>query len=394
MVCRASCVAFWLDIRVAWSFHCRKEDPFASVAEQLQPSADRLELESRQQQLSTFWKRAFVAEKVAVVVSSMGAEPSFALLPKDLGEVEKVQVVNKVHLASSAVGTYDALMASSNSIANGFLDVDAALEEQVLNFTENSTNQKDNWARKKFDNWRKLSGLNCEIPLEKLGLRVLNDLLSKFFLVVCKSRGCLFPADTFMGMLRCFGRLAKKEQELRIASSGISKVPFDIARNPIFKSTQSSVLVAMHRSVARGVCKDRKKASRAMFSCGSDELGPFVRFCERSSKNYKVDLNHFQPEHFRSQVTVRDANFKSSNRGVVQLEQSIFEVSKLSCEKHWCEIWCCRILLNELPFESARALGIASQSVPTRGVSNFPVCNMSNCVVNVYVGKDVVPFEK
>ncbi|KAI5075093.1 hypothetical protein GOP47_0009169 [Adiantum capillus-veneris] len=238
--------------------------------------------------------------------------------------------------------------------AGGFLDVDVALEEEMLNLGENSTKQKNNWARKKFDAWREFSGIDSSIALEKLDLHTLKDLLSKFFLVVCKKRGELFPSDTLMGMLRCFGRLLKKEQDLRIAKTGVTEVPFDIARNPIFKGTQNSVMAAMRRSVAQGVCKDRKKASvigvsleqailgdidfsimhgrccqmrfaffcmlhfcirggyelykleRTMFSSGKDELGAYVRFCERSSKNYKVDLNHFQPEHFRPPVTVRD----------------------------------------------------------------------------------------
>ncbi|KAI5073291.1 hypothetical protein GOP47_0011304 [Adiantum capillus-veneris] len=238
--------------------------------------------------------------------------------------------------------------------ASGFLDVVVALEEEMLNVGENSTKQKNNWARKKFDAWREFSGIDSSIALEKLDLHTLNGLLSKLFLVVCKKRGDLFPSDTLMGMLRCFGRLLKKEQDLRIAKTGVTEVPFDIARNPIFKGTQNSVMAAMRRSIAQGVCKDRKKASvigvsleqailgdidfsimhgwgcqmrfaffcmlhfcirggyelykleRTMFSSGKDELGAYVRFCERSSKNYKVDLNHFQPEHFRPPVTVRD----------------------------------------------------------------------------------------
>ncbi|MCO5585853.1 hypothetical protein L7F22_039786 [Adiantum nelumboides] len=479
----------------------------------------------------------------------MGAKPLFALLPANLGEVEKVQVVNKMHLAGSTVGTYDALMASSSSVADDSLDVDVALEEQ--------------------------EGLDCEISLEKLDLRVLNDLLSKFFLVVCKRGGGLFSVDTLMGMLRSFGTIVKKEQDLRIVGSGISKF-----------------------SVRGGL--ELYKLERAMFSCGSDELGPFVRFCERLSKNYKVDLNHFQPEYFRSPITVRDGDvlvtynqlmrhMPAVVEGLVQSEKSLSslvksigsksgvagnfsnkslrntcvtcmslgqvprEVGMLVIGHKWVssyekydmsrevfmaaaqdilsqpydvreakELCTCsgteiqsidksgssdfasssgkenvgivlesncgpsksggmaqsashnggrkpvvlivcglgkanneqvlesrgarlessvggnngphkvggiaqsaaihsnaqkvpvsgvsgvyvlpykvgnnipfdENLLNELPFESARALGIASQSVPAGGVSIFPVCNMSNCVVNVYVGKDDIPFEK
>ncbi|MCO5553203.1 hypothetical protein L7F22_006724, partial [Adiantum nelumboides] len=138
-------------------------------------------------------------------------------------------------------------------------------------------------------------------------------------------------------MLRYFGRLVKKEQDLMITSLGILEVPFDIVQNPIFKITQSLVLAAMHRSLAKGVCKDRKKAlvigvtleeeilcnidfsllhgcgcqmqsvfycllhilmqgglelyklERAILSCGNDELESYG--FKRCSKNYKVWFN-------------------------------------------------------------------------------------------------------
>ncbi|KAI5084183.1 hypothetical protein GOP47_0000352 [Adiantum capillus-veneris] len=47
--------------------------------------------------------------------------------------------------------------------ASGFLDVAVALEEEMLNLGENSTKQKNNWARKKFDAWREFSGIDSSI---------------------------------------------------------------------------------------------------------------------------------------------------------------------------------------------------------------------------------------
>ncbi|KAI5068402.1 hypothetical protein GOP47_0016747 [Adiantum capillus-veneris] len=257
--------------------------------------------------------------------------------------------------APLCVGSLDVISRDQRSIGNkghslraggrknsGFLVTGGQLEEELVSLGESSTKQKDNWARKKFDEWRKICGLECQVPLEKLDLRQLNDMLSQFFVVVCRQNGSLFPSDTLMGMLRCFGRMIKKEQELRVALTGVTEVPFDIVKNPIFKSTQNAVISAMRRSVARGVCKERKKSSvlgvtleqeilrdidfsiqhsrgcqsrfaffcmlhfcvrgglelykleRAMFARGADELGPFVRFSERLSKNYKL-MRHMPP---------------------------------------------------------------------------------------------------
>ncbi|KAI5057435.1 hypothetical protein GOP47_0027450 [Adiantum capillus-veneris] len=196
---------------------------------------------------------------------------------------------------------------ADSNIVPGFLVGYSDLEELLSAGDSGATKHKDNWARKKFDTWRKMSSVDCDTPLEKLDLRQLNEMLARFFVV-----------------------------------------------NPIFKSTQNAILAAMRRSIAARVCKERKKASvigvslqqeilqdvdfriqhgrgcqmrfayfcmlhvsirgglelykleRMMFSRGKDELGEYVRLCERASKNYKVDLMHFQPEHFRPAVTVRD----------------------------------------------------------------------------------------
>ncbi|KAI5063053.1 hypothetical protein GOP47_0021600 [Adiantum capillus-veneris] len=54
---------------------------------------------------------------------------------------------------------------------SGFLVIGGQLEEELVSLGESSTKQKDNWARKKFDEWRKICGLECQVPLEKLDLR-------------------------------------------------------------------------------------------------------------------------------------------------------------------------------------------------------------------------------
>ncbi|MCO5586661.1 hypothetical protein L7F22_040603 [Adiantum nelumboides] len=158
-------------------------------------------------------------------------------------------------------GGYQVNLQGNNGSPQGFLVGNDVLEGDFLTIEDSvATKQKDNWVRKKFDAWRKMCGLEQVTPLEKLDLRVLNDMLARFFAVVCEQGGGLFPSDTLMGMLRCFGRLVKKEQDLRIASTGNVEVPFDIVWNPILKSTQNAVLGAMRRSVAAGVCKETKKA--------------------------------------------------------------------------------------------------------------------------------------
>ncbi|KAI5071645.1 hypothetical protein GOP47_0013896 [Adiantum capillus-veneris] len=202
---------------------------------------------------------------------------------------------------------------------SGFLVTGGQLEEELVSLGESSTKKKDNWARKKFDEWRKICGFECQVPLEKLDLCQLNDMLSQFFVVVCKQNGSLFPSDTLMGMLCCFGRMIKKEQELRVALTGVTEVPFDIVKNPIFKSTQNAVISTMRRSVARGVCKERKKSSVLGVTLEQEILrdidfsiqhsrGCQSSFSERLSKNYKVDLMHYHPEHFRPPVIVRDSD--------------------------------------------------------------------------------------
>ncbi|KAI5078328.1 hypothetical protein GOP47_0005999, partial [Adiantum capillus-veneris] len=118
--------------------------------------------------------------------SNMHDEPSFCLLPVDVpNEQHGTTIVGqvkhgKVGHANEAtdVGVNVEKMphvevvttCKGFVVTKGLLDVDASLEDAILSPTENKTKQKDNWARKKFDNWRKLSGLDCEVGLEKLEL--------------------------------------------------------------------------------------------------------------------------------------------------------------------------------------------------------------------------------
>ncbi|KAI5060760.1 hypothetical protein GOP47_0025180 [Adiantum capillus-veneris] len=45
-------------------------------------------------------------------------------------------------------------------------------------------------------------------------------------------------------------------------------------------------------------------------------------------------------------------------------------------------------ILQDLPIESAQALGIYPRSGPSDKMSFFSGCSISNCVLNVYVGKE------
>lgn len=68
-------------------------------------------------------------------------------------------------------------------------------------------------------------------------MKVLNDQLCQFFLVVAKVDGFLYPFDNIMDMFHCFGHILRREQYCRLANTGVVEVPFDICKNPIFKTT-------------------------------------------------------------------------------------------------------------------------------------------------------------
>ncbi|MCO5557132.1 hypothetical protein L7F22_010688 [Adiantum nelumboides] len=50
-------------------------------------------------------------------------------------------------------------------------------------------------------------------------------------------------------------------------------------------------------------------------------------------------------------------------------------------------------VLNHLPTEFAVALGMDVRHVGKSTLPVFPLCTMNNCVVNLYMGKEIVPTE-
>ncbi|KAI5073134.1 hypothetical protein GOP47_0011147 [Adiantum capillus-veneris] len=266
--------------------------------------------------------------------------PSFCLLPEELGIATNMADAGLSYLLhTSSVSTFSTwcyakiLRLVEREFQRGLRRIFWFWERQPhLVLGETATKQKDKWARKKFDFWRKVSGVDCDTLLEKIELCELNVMLSKFFLVVCKQGGALFPSDTLMGLFRCFGRIIKNEQDLRIAAT-------------------------VHGGL------ELRKLERTMFCRGSDELGQYVRDCARCR------CPICSP---RTQVWYNKNWLLPSYAYELGGESHVGDDFPIEED-----------LPNDLPAESARALGVGGRHIARDATFVFPVYNMSNCVVNV-----------
>lgn len=77
--------------------------------------------------------------------------------------------------------------------------------DEVMRGGENKSVMKDEWARRKFNQWRKSRVMDFNIPIEKMDMREFNEQLQQFLLQVIKLNGKRYPSESLMNMFRCFG---------------------------------------------------------------------------------------------------------------------------------------------------------------------------------------------
>ena len=132
--------------------------------------------------------------------------------------------------------------------------------------TDRSDNSKkmNMWAKNKFGAWRVYMGFSTDVSFENIDLKECGILLSRFFCMVCKSSGELYPTGSLMSMLMAFQRLICKEQERRINESGIVETTFDIRKHPFFGSCRRGLQSALEASRNAGVNK-KKEESRCYY---------------------------------------------------------------------------------------------------------------------------------
>ena len=96
----------------------------------------------------------------------------------------------------------------------GFLAFDPIKFDALIKEHNNPSEKNEAWAQNWFNTWREIRGLDSNIPIEDLLFVVLSDLLCKFFSIVCKLDGSLYP-PSFINMYMSFNQMICRSQEDR-----------------------------------------------------------------------------------------------------------------------------------------------------------------------------------
>jgi hypothetical protein len=235
-----------------------------------------------------------------------------------------------------------------------FLEEDEEFQKVLAEGGANPSIRVDSWALNRLNSFREFKKMDISVPFYNLPNLEIVDLLTRFFEQVCKLDGSFYPSQSLMSLYRSFHRMIRKNQELRIQRIGVEELPLSLKDSAVFKLVGRACVATMRRSRDAGANLPRKKSSvisladesvilnhactaktnarglqrRAAFYLlsrfcirggaelynllaidfmfGQDEVGQYVRYDERLSKNYKISMERYQEEHFRPSITEHD----------------------------------------------------------------------------------------
>lgn len=119
--------------------------------------------------------------------------------------------------------------------------------------------KNDNWARNKFQKWRKHVKLDHTFEIEKTPLKTFGEEIVKFFLMLYKNYGERYPTALITIFFMGFNRILIFEQNKCIIETRIVEAQCCIQSHCWFLGAGRDVLRAMELSRNFGFNKDRYK---------------------------------------------------------------------------------------------------------------------------------------
>lgn len=139
-----------------------------------------------------------------------------------------------------------------------YRDIDTDILAKIEAGGENRSLKTDLWARRHYLEWRKFEGLP-QIDIEELPLPEFAESLVKFFCMVKKRNGDLFPSDSLKAMFRAFTRILQLHYK-RLAVLGSYNDPIvDASKDALFEKARLACIEAMKHSLAHGANQKKRK---------------------------------------------------------------------------------------------------------------------------------------
>ncbi|KAJ7517921.1 hypothetical protein O6H91_21G046100 [Diphasiastrum complanatum] len=142
-------------------------------------------------------------------------------------------------------------LADSSIDKRKYLDVNPEVISKIEAGGENRSEKTDAWARRRYFEWRQDQSLpNKEI--EELSLAEFADSLVKFFCMIKKRDGTLFPSDSLGAIFRAFARIINFHYKKLYLQGNYAGPIVDMNRDIMFEKSRLACKEAMKHSILNG----------------------------------------------------------------------------------------------------------------------------------------------
>lgn len=123
---------------------------------------------------------------------------------------------------------------------------------------ENRSAKTNAWARRHYLEWRRSTGLP-EREIEDLPLSEFAESLVKFFCMVKKRNGDLFPSESLKAMYRGYVRILQSHYKQLAMEGNYNRPIVDAGKDLVFEKARIACIEAMKHSLLQGPSRSRKK---------------------------------------------------------------------------------------------------------------------------------------
>lgn len=153
-----------------------------------------------------------------------------------------------------------------------YRELNADLLAKIESGGENRSAKTDAWARRHYLEWRRNSDLP-EREIEELPLPEFAESLVKFFCMVKKRNGDLFPSESLKAMYRGYVRIIQSHYKKLCMQGSYNGPIVDAGKDLVFEKARISCVEAMKHSLLQGANESkRRKADDVMVSLSQDIL--------------------------------------------------------------------------------------------------------------------------
>jgi hypothetical protein len=210
-------------------------------------------------QLDTLAESNLHPLSVIMVNSSLAAPATYMVGPPFLAVLTTEMVGSSSAVNPSSSQAVAKLARRKKRPTAHFLLLDPDLFEKVCSMEETKSIKNERWAQNRFNSWQQSVGLDTSIDIVDLPLEEFADLLTQFFLCLCKDSGERYPSGSIGNIYDSFHRIIARHQGKMMKLQNRKESLIKISEHHFFVQTNAAVVKAMELSRDAGANKPRLK---------------------------------------------------------------------------------------------------------------------------------------